>query len=101
MSPEQEEVINLLREHYPALAAEYGIQRLGVFGSFARGTATAASDVDVVVEFKQPIGFKFIELGERLEHLLNRKVDVLTPEGIRGIRIPRVAQDIVENIVYV
>jgi hypothetical protein len=57
--------------------------------------------VDVVVEFDRPIGLKFVEFAEYLERLLGRKVDVLTPAGIRGIRIRRVAKDIAENIVYV
>ena len=52
-------------------------------------------------EFERPIGFKFIELVEYLEHLLGRRVDVLTPAGLQGIRVSRVAQDITESIVYV
>ncbi len=48
-----------------------------------------------------PLGFRFIELTEYLENLLGKKVDVLTPAGIRGIRITHIAQDIKESIVYV
>jgi len=76
-------------------------RKWGFFGSFAKGTAEATSDVDIIVEFERPIGFKFVELAEYLEHLLGRKVDVLTPAGLRGIRVSRVAQDITESIVYV
>jgi len=57
--------------------------------------------VDIIVEFEHPIGFKFFELVEYLEQLLGRKVDVLTPAGLQGIRVTRVAQDITESIVYV
>ena len=101
MTPEREDILKLLREHYPALAAEYGIRRMGVFGSVAKGAATESSDVDIVVEFERPIGFRFMELSEHLERLLRRRVDLLTPAGLQGIRVPRIAQEIAEDVVYV
>ena len=55
----------------------------------------------MIVEFEQPLGLKFIEFAEELERLLGRKVDVLTPEGLKGIRIRRVAEDIAQSVVYV
>lgn len=94
-------VIEVLRGEMPYLASEYGVERIGVFGSHATGQATEASDVDVVVEFGRPIGFRFVEFAEHLEDLLGREVDVLTPEGIQAIRIGRVAQSIRESVVYV
>jgi len=62
---------------------------------------TATSDVDIVVEFERPIGFRFVELAEYLERLLDKSVDVLTPAGIQGIRIEQIAKSITESIVYV
>ena len=97
----QDSVIEVLREELPHLASEYGVERVGVFGSHASGRATEASDVDLVVEFRQPIGFRFIEFAEYLEDLLGKKVDVLTPAGIQGIRIQRIAESIQESVVYV
>ncbi len=97
----KEQVIQLLREHYPHLVAEYGVKRIGLFGSYAKGSPNEQSDVDVVVEFERPIGFKFIELTEYLENLFDRKVDVLTPAGIQAIRLGQVAENIAESIVYV
>lgn len=47
-----------------------------MFGSFAKGTANEDSDVDMVVEFERPIGFKFVELVDYLEALLDKEVDV-------------------------
>jgi hypothetical protein len=97
----RERVLELLRAEYPFLAAEFGVRKIGLFGSFAKGRSDETSDIDMVVEFDRPIGFRFIELVEYLENLLGRKVDVLTPQGIQGIRIERVAKSIVESIVYV
>jgi uncharacterized protein len=59
------------------------------------------SDVDIVVEFDRPIGFRFAEFADYLESLLGRSVDVLTPVGIQGIRIERIARSIEESTVYV
>lgn len=97
----KETIIGVLREKYPYLASEYGVKRIGVFGSYATGLATEASDVDLVVEFEHPIGFRFIEFTEYLEGLLGKSVDVLTPAGIQGIRIERIARSIQESVVYV
>jgi hypothetical protein len=101
LTPTREQVVALLREKRPYLAEEFGVARIGLFGSFASGEAAAASDVDLVVEFERPLGLRFIELVEYLETLLGRRVDVLTPAGIQGIRVPRVAREISESIVYV
>lgn len=97
----REEMIRVLRENYPYLAAEYGVRRIGLFGSYAKEQPGESSDVDLVVEFERPIGFEIVELAEYLEHILARKVDLLTPTGIQGIRAPGIAKDITESIVYV
>lgn len=94
-------IIQLLREKQPYLAAEFGVSKIGLFGSYAKGRTTATSDIDIVVEFSRPVGFRFFELVDYLESLLGQKVDVLTLTGIQSIRIKRVAQDITESIVYV
>jgi len=97
----KETILKVLREEYPYLASEYGVKRLGVFGSQAKGLATETSDVDLVVEFDRPIGLRFIEFAEYLESLLGKRVDVLTPAGIQGIRIEGIARNIQESVMYV
>ena len=97
----KKKIADILLENSPYLASEYGVKRIGLFGSYAKGTATESSDIDLVVEFEHPIGFRFIEFSEYLEAILGKRVDVLTDAGIQGIRIPHVAQNIKESIVYV
>jgi predicted nucleotidyltransferase len=62
----------------------FGVKRLGLFGSFLRNTATIESDVDLLVEFER--GKKsfdnFMDLGIYLEELLNRKVELITPQSL-------------------
>jgi hypothetical protein len=83
------------------MASTYGVKRIGLFGSYAGGTPTEESDIDVVVEFDRPIGFRFVEFADYLERLLGKRVDVLTPTGIQAIRIKRIAEEIEESTVYV
>jgi uncharacterized protein len=95
------ELIRLLREEQPYLAAEFGVARIGLFGSYAGERHGEGSDIDLVVELERPLGFRFVELVEHLEHLLGSPVDVLTPAGIDNIRHDHVAKSIRQSIVYV
>ena len=97
----QEKVREILRRELPYLRDNFGVGRIGLFGSFAKGEQRADSDIDILIEFEKPIGLKFVELAEYLEKVLGRGVDVLTPAGIKGIRIKKIAQEIERGIVYV
>jgi uncharacterized protein len=89
------EVLAVLREHFPALAAEFKLSSLQLFGSFATDEATASSDVDLLAEFAEPIGFGFIHLAERLEALLGRQVDLVASDGIKENRRPFILRSLV------
>lgn len=97
----KDNVIEILQRELPGLRTEFGVKRLGVFGSFAKTEACEESDVDLVAEFEGPIGLRFIEFAERLDEILGKKTDVLTPEGIAQIRNKRIAGEIQRTIVYV
>ncbi|HLC14907.1 MAG TPA: nucleotidyltransferase domain-containing protein [Thermodesulfovibrionia bacterium] len=97
----KERIIEILKEKYPYLVSEYGVKKIGLFGSYAQERQTEKSDIDIIAEFDKPIGLKFIEFTEYLEEILGKKTDVLTPEGIKGIIIKRIADDIEKNIIYV
>ncbi len=55
-----DEVIGKIKSQYPNLSSEFGIKRIGVFGSVAKKADRDQSDIDLVVEFDRPIGLKFI-----------------------------------------
>ena len=97
----RENVIEILRKELPYFVSQYGVKRIGLFGSYAKGTPAKGSDVDILVEFEKPIGLKFIKFAEYLEKLLGSKTDILTPAGVDGIRIKKVAENIRSSIVYV
>jgi predicted nucleotidyltransferase len=97
----RDEIVLLLKKEHAYLATEFGVSKVGVFGSYAKGQPDETSDVDILVELEHPIGFRFLELVDYLEAALGRRVDVLTPAGIQNIRIDGVAKSITEGILYV
>ncbi len=96
-----DEVIRKIKSQYPYLSSEFGIKRIGIFGSVAKQSEREESDIDLIVEFDRPIGLKFMSLAEYMEKLFGRKVDILTKDGIRNIRVKRVSTDIEKDIIYV
>ena len=81
----------------PDLVAKYHISSLGLFGSIVRDDFTNKSDIDIVVDFSEPIGIEFVDLADDLEKLLKRKVDLVSLKGIK----PRYMVFIKPEIVYV
>jgi predicted nucleotidyltransferase len=62
---------------------EAGAATLSAYGSVVRGEAGPDSDVDLLVEFSEPVGlFKFFRLKEMLEKILGRPVDLCTPDSL-------------------
>lgn len=59
----------------PFSLEEYGVRKIGWFGSYAKSRAHESNDVDLVIEFEHPIGFRFVDLAEYLEKVLGLKVD--------------------------
>ena len=78
--------------------AEYRLRALGYFGSYARNTATAESDVDIVFDTDAPNLFLTAMMKQDLEALLGRPVDVLQ---LRGLTNPRLRARIEREVVYV
>jgi len=97
----RDKAIQLLRDNQDYLRREFGVKRIGVFGSVARDQCSDLSDVDLVVEFSRPIGFRFMDLADYLEDLFGRKVDLLTSAGVEAIRSEQIARSIAEGVLYV
>lgn len=97
----QQIIISTLEKKLPYFKKEFHVKRIGLFGSYAQNKQVDNSDIDLIVEFDKPIGLKYFDLLAYLESLLGKKVDVITSEGLRSIRIKQVAKSIKENTVYV
>jgi uncharacterized protein len=71
------------REAILRLAAAHGARKVRVFGSAARGTATPASDIDLLVDMEPGRSqLDLVALWQDLEDLLARKVDLVTDGGL-------------------
>jgi uncharacterized protein len=63
---------------------QLGVRALSIFGSTARDDAGPASDVDVLVEFERPATLDgYLALKERLEQILETRVDLVTANGVK------------------
>lgn len=71
------EIINILRSYKEKMSSQYGILRLGVFGSVARGEQTKNSDLDVFVELQTPNPYILGDIKEDLEQMTGYKVDLI------------------------
>ena len=91
---EREEILRLLRRHKPAARKRFGVARLSIFGSVARGNAAPASDIDVLVQFDGPAtSARFFGLQFWLEDLTGRAVDLVTEKALRPELRPYVERD--------
>lgn len=97
----KEKIFEILRRELPYLKSAFGVKRIGIFGSFAKGIQKEDSDVDVLIEFERPIGLNFIELAEYIEKVLNKKVNIVTSGGLKSIRLKQIARDIEKTAIYI
>lgn len=86
--------LQLLANHKAELIDRFGVEKLALFGSMARGTAEQGSDVDVLVTFDGPATSKrYFGLQFYLEDLLGRPVDLVTNKALRPEMRPYIEQE--------
>jgi uncharacterized protein len=72
------ELMTMLNRYKQMHQSQYGIKRLGLFGSSARGTSTDHSDIDIVVELEKQDLYFIIGIKQDLEEQLGSKVDIVS-----------------------
>lgn len=93
-----EEIKNILKKHKKTIEKQFKVKELGIFGSYVRGEHADKSDIDLLVEFYEPVGFfTFLDLEEYLEGLLGIKVDLVSKKALK----PRIGKYILEELVLV
>ena len=92
-----EDIEKVLRKHKNYLKENFSVKKIGIFGSYTRGEETSKSDVDILVEFSEPLGWEFFDLKDFLEEILSKKVDLVTENGIR----PQMKEKILNEVIYV
>jgi len=87
-----------IEEQKSILEKEYKVKEIGIFGSYVRGEQKGKSDIDILVEFSQPVGlFTFLELEEYLTELIGIKVDLVSKKALK----PRIGKNILKEIILV
>lgn len=87
-------LLDQLRQHRSELVERFGVERLRLFGSHARHCATASSDVDLLVSFKESAtARRFYGLQLFLEDLLHCPVDLVTEKALRPELRQAIEQD--------
>jgi uncharacterized protein len=95
---DKKEIINAIRNKKPEMEALYGVQRLGLFGSYVKGRQRRKSDIDILVAFNRDIDlFDFLDLREFLESRLNAKVDLVMESALK----PAIGKRILAEVEYV
>jgi len=93
-----EEIKRTLLQHKGELKKRFKVKTIGVFGSYVRGEQKRGSDVDVLVEFEDPVGlFEFMRLEYYLSDLLGVKVDLVSKKALK----PYIGEYIKREVVYV
>jgi uncharacterized protein len=90
------DVLTILREHHDALAMQFGVRQLALFGSGARDQLRPDSDVDLLVDFIGPASYSaYFGLKDQLESLLGRTVDLVTEKGLKARARQQVEKDMI------
>jgi uncharacterized protein len=96
---ELERIVATLNKNYLSLQQKYNVKEISIIGSYARGEQTKESDIDIMVDFKEPIGWEVVDLRDELERLLGIKVDLILKTGI--MQRKRLYSGILEDAVHV
>ncbi len=91
------DILKTLSSNKDHLVSEYGLSSIAVFGSYSTGKQTRKSDIDILVEFKKPVGVEFIDLANELEQMLEKPVDLVSRKGIK----PGYLEKIRSELIYV
>lgn len=92
-----EAVVRRLKNMRPQLNKDFGVSKIGIFGSYSRGEEKINSDIDVLVEFNRPMNlFEFSRLKALLSDQLGIQVDLVTPGALK----PLIKGNILKNVAY-
>ena len=80
-----EEIKTILNDNKDYFAEKYNVNNFLLFGSYAKNLQTAESDIDLLVNFTQPVDmFDFVDLQEYLTKIFNKKIDLGTVNGLKS-----------------
>ena len=94
----REEITDFLADHKAEMGWRFGVERIGLFGSYARGEACEESDIDIAVALRnENIADSYFGVLHYLEDRLQHKIDLGLESSIR----PEIREQIKKEIIYV
>lgn len=90
-----QEIKNTLSREKNRLFNDYPIKSLAIFGSYSRKEQDDTSDLDILVEFSDRIGIRFVDLADDLEKIVGFKVDLVSKKGIKEKYLKVINSDLI------
>ena len=91
-------LISQLRDISQKINQDFGVSKIGIFGSYSRGEERGDSDIDILVEFDKPINlFEFSRLRVFLSNQLGINVDLVTPGALK----PMIKESVLSSVSYI
>ena len=88
-------ILNYLKEHYSEFKEKYSVEKIGLFGSYARDQASDNSDIDIFVKMEASL-FDMVAIKEQIENDLNKKVDIIREhKNIKPIFLKMIQKDLI------
>jgi uncharacterized protein len=85
----------ILSQLKPELKQKYFVNSIGLFGSIVRDDFSDKSDIDIIVDFSKPIGIEFIDLADYIENRLNKKIDLVSRNGVKAKYFHQIESEII------
>jgi len=90
-----QEIKSTLSSHKNRLFNDYPIKSMAIFGSYSRKEQNENSDLDILVEFSDRIGIRFIDLADDIEKIVGFKVDLVSKNGIKEKYLKSIDSDLI------
>ncbi len=91
----KQKIEKIIKKDKLYLKENFHVDSIGLFGSYLKGEQNTNSDIDILVEFSQPVSmFEFIRLERYLERKLGKNVDLVTKKSLK----PSIGKVILEEV---
>ncbi|MBX3043204.1 MAG: nucleotidyltransferase family protein [Candidatus Kapabacteria bacterium] len=90
----RENILSLLQTNKKSLMEKYPINKMALFGSYSRKDNNLDSDVDILVDFNEQIGIRFIDLADELSEILGKNVDLVSSKAIKDKYFKEIERDL-------
>lgn len=98
-----EQIANIIHKEFPFLEKEYGINYVGLFGSYAKGKQNRNSDIDFLIDFSEDAPYLIEELNQYLQSIFNVKIHLTSIEmlvkPLNGMEERKVSKNIIKEVI--